>query len=335
MGAVDLPCEGGCRAALTSRICPAVFARSAGSVDAASFGDRMVGTSLFFLGEQAQARAHHRPCLANYAAPVHRSHVIRFQLDLPVTARRMLAQILWVQGFPDQAMRTATDNVEYARSIGHVVSWLYALEAACLVALYFVQDLSQAQRHLDMLCEQSERHAVTRWHAQPLLPCAAAGQAWRSRGGAARVARGLRGSARVALLIRYAPFLADIAQAAAQGMPGRGLELIDEALASVERTDERWCMAELLRIKGELLLQEGHRARGGHRTVRGWPGLGASPRRTVVGAALRDEPRAAVARPRPGVKRRVELLPPIYNRFTEGFATSDLGVARSLIEEMA
>src|ERR1700730_18445664 len=35
--------------------------------------------------------------------------------------------------------------------------------------------------------------------------------------------------------------------------PG-GLVTMDEALAPSERDEERWCIAELLRIKGELLL---------------------------------------------------------------------------------
>src|SRR4029077_2768139 len=36
-----------------------------------------------------------------------------------------------------------------------------------------------------------------------------------------------------------------------------GLSIIDEALARSERNEERWCVAELLRIKGELTLREG------------------------------------------------------------------------------
>jgi len=36
-----------------------------------------------------------------------------------------------------------------------------------------------------------------------------------------------------------------------------GLTTIDEALARSEHNDERWSLAELLRIKGELVLAEG------------------------------------------------------------------------------
>jgi hypothetical protein len=36
-----------------------------------------------------------------------------------------------------------------------------------------------------------------------------------------------------------------------------GLSIIDEALGRSERNEERWCVAEFLRIKGELVLREG------------------------------------------------------------------------------
>ena len=38
----------------------------------------------------------------------------RFQIDQRVVAGTFLARVLWLQGFPDQAMRTAEGNVEDA-----------------------------------------------------------------------------------------------------------------------------------------------------------------------------------------------------------------------------
>src|SRR5262245_9845646 len=308
-------------------------ARSADAGDAV-VGDHMVGTSLYFLGEQPQARAHIDRALANYVAPVHRSHVIRFQLDLPVTARRMLAQILWVQGFPDQAMRTATDNVEDARSIGHVVTWLYALEAACLVALYFVQDLSQAQRHLDALCAQSARHGVTRWNGRSRYYRALL---LVKRGDLAAGLPALRAALeelrKSRFMIRYAPFLGDIAQGlGSAGDAVRGLELIDEALANVERTDERWCMAELLRIKGELLLQARPDARA-EAIAEFEAGLDWSRRQGALSWELRCATSLAQVWQQQGdVSRARALLSGVYGRFTEGFATPDLQAAKRLLD---
>ena len=326
--------RGECRATLDlARRFSVVAVRSTDTGDTV-VGDRMVGTSLFFLGEQAQARAHIDRALAHYEAPVHRSHVIRFQLDLPVTARRMLAQILWVQGFPDQAMRTANDNVDYARSIGHVVSWLYSLEAACLVALYFVQDLSQAQRHLDMLCELSERHAVTRWNTRSryyrALLLVRRGDLVAGLPALRETFEELRESR---FTIRDGSFLADIAQGlGSAGYAARGLELIDEALAGVERTDERWCMADLLRIKGELLLQA--RPDACEEAIAQFEaGLDWSRRQGALSFELRCATSLAqVCRERGDASRARALLADVYGRFTEGFGTADLQAAKRVLD---
>jgi hypothetical protein len=61
-----------------------------------------------------------------------------------------------------------------------------------------------------------------------------------------------------ALSLLYTPFLAEIADALGRdGKASEGLLTIDEALARSERSEECWCVAELLRIKGELILREG------------------------------------------------------------------------------
>src|SRR5882672_4245286 len=60
----------------------------------------------------------------------------------------------------------------------------------------------------------------------------------------------------------FAALYAEILRALAEALAGagevvEGLVTIDEALARSERNEERWCLAELLRIKGELILREG------------------------------------------------------------------------------
>jgi hypothetical protein len=95
-------------------------------------GERMIGTALHFLGDQTSARRHIERMLADYVAPARRSHVIRFQYDQRVAGRADLAQILWLQGFPDQAMHAAQATVDDARALDHPLSLCYALaQAAC------------------------------------------------------------------------------------------------------------------------------------------------------------------------------------------------------------
>jgi len=62
-------------------------------------GNRMVGTSLHYLGDQTNARHHIERMLAGYVAHADRPHAIRFQFDQRVTAHATLSRILWLQGF--------------------------------------------------------------------------------------------------------------------------------------------------------------------------------------------------------------------------------------------
>jgi predicted ATPase len=58
--------------------------------------------------------------------------------------------------------------------------------------------------------------------------------------------------------LRFLAFLSEMAEALGRaGQIADGLATIEEAMERSERTEERWVTAELLRIKGELLLLEG------------------------------------------------------------------------------
>jgi hypothetical protein len=97
-------------------------------------GDRLIGATLHYLGDQTSARRHIECALADYVYLGQKLHAIRFQFDQRATAGATFAQILWLQGFPDQAVRTVENAVEAARAIGHGMSLCYALGlAACLI----------------------------------------------------------------------------------------------------------------------------------------------------------------------------------------------------------
>jgi hypothetical protein len=72
---------------------------------------------------------------------------------------------------------------------------------------------------------------------------------------------------------------------------------IDEALERSERNEERWCLAELLRIKGELLLIQGVQHAAGMAEDLFLKALewGAPTRRPIVGASGGEHPGPRVA----------------------------------------
>jgi predicted ATPase/DNA-binding winged helix-turn-helix (wHTH) protein len=293
-------------------------------------GERMIGVSHYYKGEYASARRHLEHVLATYVDQPNRAHIIRFEYHPLVTARTTLARILWLQGFPDQGMRTAETAVEDARATQNVISLLYAwVQAACPVALW-VGDLHVAERYVRTLVDQSTEHGL------------ALGQAFgRCYEGMLVIGRGESSSGARLLLdgvetfgkarsegLRLIAFMVADALGRA-GHIAEGLGVVEEVIVSSAENEDRWHMAELLRVRGELLLlrDKPGNAADDFRQALEWArrqGALAWELRAAMslGRLLRDEGRSAEA---------VALLQPVYDRFTEGFETFDLKAAANLL----
>jgi predicted ATPase len=118
------------------------------------------------------------------------------------------------------------------------------------------------------------------------------------------------------------------------GETAEGLHFIGEALSSIEATSERHYEAELLRLKGELLLARAppdvHAAEtcflkaievGRHQSAKLWELRAA----TSLARLWRDAGRPTEAR---------DQLSPVYNWFTEGFDLPDLRDALALLDNL-
>jgi hypothetical protein len=101
------------------------------------FGERMLSVAKHFVGDQVSARRHLEQVLTHSAPTDRRQDVIRFQIGLRLSARVFLARVLSLQGFSDQAVRTAEMSIAEAQATGHAMSLCYALSlAACPIALW-------------------------------------------------------------------------------------------------------------------------------------------------------------------------------------------------------
>jgi predicted ATPase len=230
-------------------------------------------------------------------------------------------------------MRTAESSVEEAQATNHALTLCYALsQAACAIAL-LIGNVAAAEHYVTMLLDHSARHALTRWHAFGLCH---QGVLAIKRGdvmtGLRLLRAGLdeRGEARFAVLRFVAVLMAE-----AFGRAGRvseGLAVVEEA---IDRSEERWLVAGLLRSKGELLLLEdppgaAATAEDCFRRALDWArrqGALSWELRAAMSLArlLRDQSRAADA---------LALLQRIYDRFTEGFDTADLKAAKALLNAL-
>ena len=191
-----------------------------------------------------------------------------------------------------------------------------------------------ARRYIQMIRDLSAKHAMTSWgvwgrcYEGVLLI-----KEGNAAAGAPLLQAGLDALPLAAFHLHGSMLRGELAEGlAANGRIGEGLALIEGALERSEALEERWCFAELLRKKGELLL------------LRDTPGEAEECFVKAIDWARRQEAlawelRAAISlarlfrgRRRPTQARKA--LAPVYRRFTEGFSTPDLVTAKTLLTSL-
>jgi predicted ATPase len=300
-------------------------------------GERMIAVSSHYLGDQDTARHHIDRVVANDGADDAGRRIISFQIDQRLGARSFQARILWVQGYPDQAVQAAKTLVENARAAGHANSLCHSLAiGACPVALW-AGDLDLAEQYTDILCDSSTHHGLSLWRA---FGKAYQGVLFIKRGDLERglplLRHGFDDFGAAFAGYRVLIFLGELAGALGRaGQVAKGLATIDEAIDRSERTEELWIMAELLRVKGELLAMCGmseapDEVEPCFRRALDW-----AERQNAGSWQLRAATSLARLRVRHGQPDDArQILVPVYDRFSEGYGTADLRAARALIDAL-
>jgi predicted ATPase len=129
-------------------------------------------------------------------------------------------------------------------------------------------------------------------------------------------------------------FLACLAEGlAATGNASHGLTTIDRALEQCGRREELWCRAEMSRVKGEVLLR-GNDPREALAERQFVEALDWARRQGALSWELRAAMSLARLRRKNGnAEEAMAVLAGVYARFTEGFATADLVMARVLLDD--
>jgi predicted ATPase/DNA-binding winged helix-turn-helix (wHTH) protein len=306
------------------------------------FGERMVGVARHFLGDQSTARRHLELVLTGFAADDRGSdyiraqidsHIIRFHTDLHVSARMYLARVLWLQGLPDQAVRTAKLSIEEARATGHALSLCTALAlAACPIALW-TGDPAMAANYARELLEHSRRHFLPLWNAYgAVFHRIVAIRSGDPDGDLPMPHAALSELAGPNVTFRFLTGLIELAEALTHaGRIADGLAVVE---AGMEQSEVGWLTPELLRLKGELLLLQGTPA--AVETIENLfrQALDEARRQEALSWQLRAATSLArLLRDQGRWDEAIACLRPIYDRFTEGFGTADLVAAKQLLDE--
>jgi predicted ATPase len=127
--------------------------------------------------------------------------------------------------------------------------------------------------------------------------------------------------------------LADIA--AHMGHTADGLQALAEAQTLVEQHEERWCEAEIHRVRGVVLLRQTVTQPEEAETCF-QQALAVARRQQAKSWELRAATSLARLWQQQGKRQEAyDLLAPVYGWFTEGFDTADLHEAKALLDELA
>ncbi len=216
---------------------------------------RVTGVSHLCLGELAGARRHLETVLQRYSPETHGDLALRYGTDPAVSSLSFLSWVLWLQGHREEAFAARDKGIAMARALDHSHSLAHALcLGGCLLDCMDGAEAS-AQELADATLALGREHRFPYW-----LAAGTAAQGWilmrRGKPGAVAMLLDAIDQARAAIMEEFRPLLlAMLAEAyAADGRPELGLRALDEALARVARSGERWIEAELYRLRGRLLL---------------------------------------------------------------------------------
>jgi predicted ATPase/class 3 adenylate cyclase len=297
---------------------------------------RVLGQTLLYEGDFGAARAHLEQGLALYDPNQHRAHIYLYGNDSAVVCSSYLAYALWFLGHQDQAFETCRKTLRDARELAHP----FSLALALAFAAYLHQHAGDAVAtgHLaDETITISTEQGFPFWAKQEAI---LAGWALAEQGqieeGRKRLQQGLDDYRGMGSGLACPWFLGLLAQVHAKGgQLNAGLEVLEEALTTSKRTGERFYLAELYRLRGELTLaKEGLNAaseverdyRQALDTARQQGAASWELRTTVSEARLwRDLGNLETGR---------ESLLAVCARFEQGFDSTDLTQARALLDEV-
>ncbi|MCV9966893.1 AAA family ATPase [Pararhizobium sp. BT-229] len=292
-----------------------------------------LGITCSWRGEFASAWKHFEHGISQYDIAQHRAHLALYGQDGGPICLCRGGMALWYLGHDDRALELMDEALAMTASLRHLFSRAYVLTWAAILQVHR-RDIAKAQEAAELALAFAAEHEFPFWQTQGVFL-----QGWvlAERGqiaeGIERLRDGLAGMQAIGSGMT-APWAMGLL-AEAHGKADRfaeGSTLIDEALTIVARTGNRWCEAELHRLKGELISSSSECDPAE---------IEACFRRALDVARMQDakmwELRSAVSLARlwraQGLRAQAyELLMPLLGCLSNGHGTLDLQDAQAVLE---
>jgi len=297
-------------------------------------GHRAVSGSAFWQGRFDVAKAHGDKLLAMYDAERH-WHVAQLTNTDPLTGEGIYrAQYLWIIGYPDQAVAASNDRDDHARRRNHPFDLAFSLTLGAQ-AFDFLCEPDELMRRAEEADSVGRRFGVSLFFE--VMAEVSRGIAWLRAGrhadAALRLDRAITRLAATGHRIWIGYLCALQAEALALSGDIQAAEkLLDESVARILAGEERCHLAEVLRLKGWLLMEQARpdeaeeQLRAALAVARA---QGARSWELRIAATL-----ARLLADRGDHAQALDMLSAVHGWFTEGFATRDLKDAKALIDEL-
>ena len=290
----------------------------------------LAGVACEFTGDFVESSGHLERARELHVPAEHDDYNTTFGIDPGMVARAMSSRPLWALGYPDRAIARCRETIALCRSQRQPVTLVFAMIVAQGVHLYRgeARDAIALGDEIIALCREYEFPQEAEW-ARGFQASAMAIEG-RSRDAVTQLRDSLAALQALRSGLTRTMFLSLLADALGRDERiDEGLVVVDEGFAHGERTTERGFVAELHRIRGELLLQAGRETEA------------EASLRTAVDVARQQQARSLELRAATSLARLLQssgrlpgaraILEPVYTWFTEGHDTSDLVAARTLL----
>ena len=300
-------------------------------------GHFVAGYNIAFLTDLRRGLDHLEQGIAEYDPDQAGPRRFRLGNDPGVASYTASALFLWLLGFPDRALKRANSAVALAKRLNHPFSLAYALFHTGLVHLWR-RELEFVQARAEAVLAVAETHEFHVWRAvATCLHGAALSGLGRAEEGLRQTQQGIKSYQLLKTPPIFWPLLLFIqAQAYVQaGKPAEGLIVLEEALEIIGADSGDPLSADLLRLKGELLLalsadksdeaeywyqkalevaQKRHTSMFELRAATSLAGLWQNTRQAEEGRRILRE---------------------AYEKLNEGFTTADLKEAKALLDKLS